>query len=413
MNALFVICPSLGIGEVYTAVRLSEQLIKSDWNVYFLGNEILVIFHEINKENRWILSNDTKDNYRLLEELVQHVNPDLFIFTDYNMYIKNSYTNFAFDFHWLNNFGIPCMVIDTIGNCRFQDTDLAIYKDKSFALTLPDWVEAILRPVPPNDPINPENRRVIHFSVFAKSEELSVEAKLKIKQEFNVSQNKKLVIFPLGHWIKLVAGKDEKRLYENMMRIILGFFNKLEFDIELVLLGDKSWSSGVYNNVSLRTNLADLSFSKTEELMRAADLVITINRFSNSLGRAARYRVPALCLINNNDIIVEKGKILTDLEYKITPFIDKVIRLVTKNNGLIKKFSIFPENDTGFINEFYNKNPRFSEIIPVCEIFDQVGTVNMVHKLLTDGRDELMEKQSYFINYANDTMQINKIMEFL
>ncbi len=408
MKALFIICPSLGIGEVYTAVRLSEQLSEAGWEVYFLGNEIIGLFEEIKKENRWVLSNDSNYNYSLLEELVQRVNPDMFIFTDYNMYIKNSYMNFAFDFGWLQNYDISCTVIDTIGNCGYKDDYSAIYEDKKTILTLPDWVDAILRPVPPHDPVKTISENLIYFPVFLKSENISAEDKIILRQEFKVSQDSKLVIFPLGHWIKIVAGKVENRLYQHMIRIILYFFNRLEYDIELVLLGDTSWNSGEYKNVSLRTDLAELPFFKTEELIGISDLVITINRFSNSLGRAARYKVPAISLRNSYDITVSEGRIITGLDYGITPFINKILRLVTENNGTVKRFSIFPEFDTGIINEFYDKNPRFAGIIPTCEIFDQEGTVNMMKKLLSEGKKELVEKQTAFISSANKQIPVDK-----
>lgn len=410
MKVLFIICPSLGIGEAYTADRLSEQLVNVGWKVYFLGTEIVTLFEGVKNENTWVLSEDNKENYNLLNEIVSSVSPDLFIFTDYNMYIKNSFINFSFEFNWLDEFNIPCMVIDTVGNCQ-NEVLSSLYENEG--LILPKWVDAVLRPVPPHDPVDSENKRLIHFSVFTEFEEQNVETKQKIKQDFKVEQDKKLVVLPLGHWINLVAGTVEHRLYKYMLRIFVNYLCDLEYDIELVILGDKSCGSSNYKNVYVRTDLAEISFSKAEELISISDLMITTNRFSSSLGRAARYKVPTISFINSTDIVVSQGRIMTDLNFEISPYINRILQLVTGRNGKVKKFAMFPEYDTGIINEFYSKNPRFAEIVPTCEIFDKDTTVTVLKSLLSEDRHKLTEKQSNFMNKAYKHYSADKkIMEF-
>ena len=169
------------------------------------------------------------------------------------------------------------------------------------------------------------------------------------------------------------------------------FLIKDEFDI--YILGDTDINNYIYKNVSVKKDFVNLSFSEGDKLIKASDLVITINCFSNCLVRAAYYKVPTLTFVNKKDIEVRNGKVSTLLDYELTPFNNKLIKNITSNNGVIKKYLIFPENKVELMEQFYKKNHEFAGINLSSDIFDEKNSINTIKNLLYQKDEMLLEHQ--------------------
>lgn len=395
---------------------IAEQFKKAGNPVFFIGTETITNFTGIRDCDYYLLSNNIHENYRAFVNNVKEFKPDLMIFTDYHMYYNTKHFQSIFKFEWLAEFRIPCMVIDTIGNCRFNHLNSSIYENDNYSIVLPEWVEGILRPVPPHDPIISHNN-VFYFPVFLDKGEIDYKSKVAIKQRMGLSSERKNVIFPIGHWVKQTAEyigcyfNSMERLYNNLIRIISYYLNSLDMGIDLYIIGDKSAGYYANKNVVTKFNFFDLSFTEVDELISVCDLIITVNRFSNSISRGAHYQVPTLTFINSTDIESKDGKIITELNYELSSFIKKIIRVIARNNGTIKEYQIFPETNTNVMKEFCQKNTGFSRLTAVCDLFDEVSALGLLKTLLLNKSSALKEAQQSFMERGYSLPAIHKQLE--
>lgn len=401
MRALFVICPSMGIGEVFTCIKLSKQLADAGVQVYHIGTEVITEFSYINSDKRIFFKTDINGNTSMINGVINEFKPDFIVFADYYMYIKNPLLISILDFNCIKDSKLPCIIVDTFGNCKLNGCDTSIYKDDSISVVLPECICGILRPVPPHDFKTADGEsKVRHFSVFLEKDAKKNRTIYESKKKFGLNPAGVTVIFPLGHWVKQIAIGVELRLYQNLLRIVSYYLNILEVPIDLCLLGGSGNEKSQYPNICLHNSFKNLSFEETDDLIRVSDLLITVNRFSNSLGRAALFNTPTLTFINSSDIGVYGNKILTDLDYEVSPYIKKIMRLITQQNGTIKKFMLFPESRTETIDEFYKANPHFGSINPVCELFDENNAGRLLRSLIIDKDCKLQNVQKDFMEGA-------------
>lgn len=404
MKVLYVIYPSMGIGEIYTCMKLAGQLERSGATGYFIGPEIIQAFEQVSPENHQLFSESLVQNKRIFDDAFSSFQPDLIVFTDYYMAIKKLQSNLPFDVDWLNKEDTPCMVIDTIGNCRLSTTDTAIYKsNQRYIVQLPGYVQGILHPAPPHDPRSFRvEDQVVYFPLFTDPEPVDEESHRQIRERFKIDLDKKIVIFPLGQWVEKVATGVEYQLYQVLLQIILRYLRMLDTEIDLYILGNHPFPNSVYQKVTVKTDLMKLPFLEGDQLIQSADLIITVNRFSNSLGRANHYQVPTLTFINSKDIEMKDGKIISELDYQMSPLNQKIIRTITNKNGMIRKFQIFPESKIEIIDEFVKHNPGFRQINPVCDLFNEKTAVQLLEGMLFEEKGKYQQAEREYMQAVYD-----------
>lgn len=401
MKAMFIICPSLGIGEIFTCIKLGEQLSKANIEIYYLGTEAMYAFTHIRSKAHALFTTNIEENHKLIHRIINEFKPDFFVFTDYNMYIRSLELRKLFDFEFLAGFDIPALVIDTLGNCRFDNRNTSIFEDENINITLPKHVCGILRPVPQHDPKNADDEsKVRYFSVFNK-QDLSPNVDRKIlKQMLGLDSDKKVVLLTLGHWVKKVTTVMEYRLYLNLIRVVFHYLNNLGIPLEVCILGESAFEFNEFRNISINKKYNELSFQETDNLIKSSDLVITLNRFSNSLCRSSFFQIPSITLINSNDIEVTGNNQIKGIHYNVSDYNMKIMRLVTHQRGIIKKYMIFPESRTDTFERFFRVNSCYANIIHTIEVFDEESAVKAMRKYLMDNDDSLREARSEFIERA-------------
>lgn len=396
MKALIIICPSLGIGEIFTAIKLGERLLQDGDEIHFTGTSVIEEFSFIKINQHTILTMDANKNSIILEQLVNTIKPDLFIFTDYQMYIKNVYMRNVFDLDSLQKFRLPFYIIDTLGNCTFHDEEVSLYK-KEISIEVPDFVRGLLRPVPQHDPkIDYESKRTKYFSVFDPKAAFDVDNR-KVKQSLGLDLNRHTVVLTLGNWVKTVTTETKFKLYLNLIRLVLHYLNSVGTELEVVVLGECNFEYKEFQNLKINMELVNLSFQEADKLIHISSLLITLNRFSNSFCRAAFYSTPCMALVNNNNIEFTHTDISKDIPYPISKYVKKILRLISLENKTIQEYTVFPESNTDIFQSFFDQNPMYSGIVPYYEIFDEETIVHKMKDIILLRNEELMIKQKQFM----------------
>lgn len=397
-----MICPSLGIGEIFTAIKLGERLSQDGNEIHFTGTTIIEEFSFIKKSNHTILTMDAKENSILLDQLVNEVKPDILIFTDYHMYMKNVYMRNVFDLDSLQKFHLPFYIIDTLGNCTFHDEKVSLY-EKEVSITVPHYIDGILRPVPQHDAkLDYVSKRTKYFSVFDSKTTFEVEEEgiIKIKQSLGLDINRDTVVLTLGNWVKAVVTEAKYKLYLNLIRIVLHYLNSVGTDLEVVILGECNFEYNEFKHLKINKDLIDLSFEEADKLIQISSLLITLNRFSNSLCRAAYYHTPCMALVNSNKIEFTNKDITKDIPYLLSVYVKKILRLISLENKTIQEYTVFPENNTSIFQSFFDQNTMYSEIVPSYEILDEETIVKTMKEIILMKNNELKIKQKQFMKQA-------------
>ena len=136
-------------------------------------------------------------------------------------------------------------------------------------------------------------------------------------------------------------------------------------------------------------------------ISKSSNLVITLNRFSNSFCRAALFNVPSMALVNSNSIEVRNKNDIFGTNYPLSEFNRRIMRLITRQKGMIKKYLIFPESRIDIMEEFFSKNELYSSIARIFEIFDENIVVENMKKYLFSRDGQLVKAQENFFNKAH------------
>lgn len=406
-SAVYIICPSLGIGEIYTIKRLSDVLAQCAITSYFIGPEYVQDIADI-KQNYNSFQENKADNMQMLSQIISDINPEFIMFTDYNIYC-NRYFNYQdlFGFQDLKSYNIPVYIIDTLGNCSYEQTSVSLY-DKKQTVIVPDFVKSILRPVPQHDPIVTEKNSKLHYiSLFMKDDISNDQCSVKEKLHFN--QDEKVVIMPLGCWVEKVSSKDEFRLFKSYIRIILHYLNCIGDIIRVCILGECDFDFIEFNNLIIDNSFINCSFDQVDELFCAADLVITLNQFSNSIVRAVLHQIPCIAFINSYEFKLVDGNIKTEFSELVSNYINKILKLNLIKKS-IKKFRMFPESNVSTMETFFQYNKKFCSQFITEEIFDETRVIKVINEILYKKNEQLVSKQQNFVNKSKKLKSITSLI---
>ncbi len=408
-KAVYIICPSLGIGEIYTIKWVSDRLLEHNVIPYYIGPHSIMNFSDIPKENFISFREDFNYNKRLLKNLIFSIRPDFIIFTDYNMYLnKRLGYQKILQFDDLRKYNIPIFIIDTLGNCSFKNQHSSLFS-KECSVIVPEFVKCILRPVPQHDPINCfGNKRVRYFSLFSDKIRYDYMKKMQIKKQLNFEIHRKLVILPLGSWIRKITTSLEFKLFKSYIRIILYYLNCLEQDIDVCILGECDFEFLQFHNLIIHKQFKEWGVKQIDELFQVADLVITLNQFSNSLVRAVLYGVPCLGLVNSYEIN-DGSEQLQKKQSCFSSYVKKIIQLNVIQNT-IKPFRIYPESNIEIIDVFFQSNKLYASQFVTEEIFNEDNVINVLKILINKQCESLIQKQLQFREAAMHLETIDKII---
>jgi hypothetical protein len=337
MRVLFVTPVETGSGEIITAVHMAEQLVARGDAVLFLASGfachfIAPQFPQAVRE----LSDDGAANRACWAATLATFAPELIVFADYPLLFFSSGVAPLADEHWVRSLDDVAAVLVTLDHLGFAQRAIGMYfgpPHLSFHYeTIPALPErmAILLPCPMHEPTAVAGRRGRPFRYWQLPLTPPAATRLAVRQRYLAHPDDYLVFHAVSKWVWQFTQWYGIPYYRFLPQILDYYFADLPRPVTLVSLNTGSLLEQPESANLKIVNVPNLPTAEYEALMFAADLLITENNVSISLGKAICGLLP--CAVLNNSYSYR-----TILRQLAEP-----LREIVKTMELVRPGAIYP-----------------------------------------------------------------------
>ena len=403
MRTLFVMPVQEGSGETVTTVQVAQQLHDIGWPVAFLASEFALRFVPAHiAAHHWVLANDGPTNVITWEQALRTFKPDVVLFADYPLMLFNhGVAPLAREGQWvqdLSDVDAELITFDHFGWA--QRTEPLFLGPPHLGLSaqqfepLPRRLKT-LRPCPMHDP---HSRPTVAGEPFRSCQlplKYSRDKRRRVRDTWLGSGNDRFLVFhSVPTWAWRHAERLQLALYEILPGLLETYFGPLADRVTVV-----SSNSGelLAQDRAARMqiiNVGSLPVEKFQDLLLGADLVLSENGLSISLGKAVCAQQISVVLHNSFTL----SELIRRANADIVPALNFLER---RRPGAVFPFAAFPTvtpADVEAIGLF--RDNSLAECFARLEIFGGAETADSLQRLLVDEgtRDALYDRQQAYID---------------
>jgi hypothetical protein len=294
MRVLFVCPVDIGSGETITSIHFAEDLLASGHDVAFIASPFAERFIGAALPVPVHLFSDIgSDNFRLWRTTVADFIPDVIVFADYPlMFFPLGVVPLARVPGWVDSLielGARLVTLDHFGFAQGKRTLFLGPPHLGLGMlvlpALPDGMEVML-PCPMHEP-GPVDGRIGHpFRYWDVPFRLPPGLKEQTRSRYLDSEDGLLVFYAVPNWAWRYAERHRITLYDHLPKLFSDFFSGYEKPVTLVSVNNGRLFD-VGDDPRLRIiNLGPCPKADFEALLFAADLAVTDNKLSISIGKA-------------------------------------------------------------------------------------------------------------------------------
>ena len=384
MKALFVTPNSSGSGEAITALHMGQRLASAGHQVSYLTHPYCRGFLERGAagEVREI-SNADSEVQRVWERALSDFRPDLIVFADYPLlYLSRRGKRLleCLEEPALDEIDVKLATLDHLGLAQGPMT--IPFGPPHCTLTahylpaIPGRIE-ILSPCPIQSPKGRSGRQRA-FRQYGGSLALDDSRRTAVRKRVLKSEDELLIFHSVPTWALKFCDRYGLPNYQYFQQLVESWLGGLGQPATVVSVNGRQLL-GPSTEPNLRLlNLNRISPEEYDELLLAADLMLTDNRISSSLGKAVCGGTPCATLRNS--------KTLTQLfESADAPTLDIVRRMESEKPGAVFPYEVFPIWSAAELEKLcvLRDNP-INECIQVLELYGGEATRERIGKLLLD-----------------------------
>lgn len=294
MRVLFVCPVTIGSGETITSIHFAEDLLANGHDVAFIASRFAEGFIGAAVPVPVdVLSEIGSDNFRLWRRAVADFAPDVIVFADYPlMFFPLGVVPLASVPGWvdsLTELDARLVTLDHFGFAQGQRTLFLGPPQLGLGMlglpALPDGMEVLL-PCPMHEPGPVDGRLGQPFRYWDVPFGLPRGLKEQTRSRYLAGEDALLVFYAVPNWAWRYAEHHRITLYDHMPELLADFFAGYEKPVTLVSVNNGRLFTGG-GDPSLRIiNLGPCPKADFEALLFAADLAITDNKLSISIGKA-------------------------------------------------------------------------------------------------------------------------------
>lgn len=294
MRVLFVTPVTLGSGETITAIHMAEALAADGDDVHFLASPFAESFvRESFPESVTELSESGGDHLETWRRTVEGFRPDVVVFADYAlMEASTGCLPLSRQPGWEEALEATPGRLVTLDHFGFTSMSEGFFVGPPHlglqyfsAPRLPEDVEVLL-PCPMHEPGPVDGRVGRPFRSWPLPRGAPDARKAEARRRHLDDPDDFLVLHPVSTWATRLAEDAGLTLYDQLPRLFEAYLGDAARPVTVVSVnGGDLLEAEPGASVSV-VNLDTLSKSEFEALLFAADLVLTENRLSISLGKA-------------------------------------------------------------------------------------------------------------------------------
>jgi hypothetical protein len=312
LRTLIVAPVARGSGETVTALHVAERLIQEGNTVGFLASEFA--HHLIGPRfdsYAWSLGPRGVENKRSWKRALAEFQPDVVLFADYPlMFFPSGCVPLALEDGWveqLEEIDTTLVTMDHFGFCQREGgffmgpAHLGFFAHYAIP-ALPSRMQVML-PCPMHEPGFVCGRRGEPFRYWDVPLSLAGGERELLRHQHGYAPDDVVVFHSVPAWAITGAEQLGVRLYSHLPELFEEYFGSAERPVTVISVNNGCLLEAAPGSSVRMTNLGALPVAQFERLLFSADLVITENKLSISMGKAVCALQPCAALTNSARLI--------------------------------------------------------------------------------------------------------------
>lgn len=406
MKVLLITPVEQGSGETVTCLHLAEDLVSSGHEVLFLASTFAARFLRPHFPDRIRhLGSDGGANRQAWDSAIQEFRPDAVVFADYPlMFFEVGAVPLVDEPGWQESLGSLDACLVTLDHFGFAQEEMGMFigpPHLSFHYqrfpAIPDRMN-ILLPCPMHEPGPVATRRGTPFRYWQVPIETSEESRRNVRARYLKNQDDILVFHSVPNWAWRHAENMELPLYYYLGAILDYYLRDLPRPVTVVSVNNGSLLQTPIDASVSFVNVEPIPKAEFESLLWAADLALTENSVSISMGKA-------ICGLQTCGAFRNTMR-LPEIMDRVEGRLKKIVLEIERERaGTIFPFNAYP---VGMVEELeriilYRDN-SLTEAFESIELFGGVETSAKLRALLTDDgeRERLRRAAREYVRRLGD-----------
>lgn len=401
MNVLLVTPVEAGSGETVTARYLGRMLVNRGHRVHFLASSFAVRFlRDEFGESIWALGAHGPTNVALWAKAIRVLRPDVIVFADYPlMFWRTGLAPLAREPGWVASMldlDIPLVTLDHFG---FAQGAMGIFFGPPHLTheyhrfdAIPSRMHIML-PCPMHEPGNVTGRLGEPFRYWDVPLAIAPEARANTRRRYLRHDDELLVLHMVSNWAWKSAETLGLSFYRHFGRLLLQYLASLSWDVTVVSVNNGSLLGSASIRGARVMDIEPVTPPDFDDLLFSADLLLTENKVSISMGKAVCGLQPAAVLKNSYGVL----ELLDRSSLRVR---EVVCAMERDRAGTVFPFDVFPTDMRDTLEKIvlYRENTLqqgFAEI----ELFGGLETEAALAGLLTHApsRARLRARQLHYV----------------
>lgn len=412
MKVLFVTPGEFSAGEAITAVHSAARIEAAGGDIHFLASEFTAGF----VKKSWptactLMTEDPAENQAAWRRCLETFSPDAVVFADFAMTFFSSGVTPLGDGRWLRSLDDVDAALFTFDHLGFAQGPINVFYGPPHLgivepIQQPPARVHVLLPCPVQAPEDVAGRRGVPFRYWTPPE-LGEAKKKAVRQEH--AGDGLLVFHSVPTWAHEWAHRFGHPYYDFLSELLQLYLADLPRPVTVVSVNHGTLLAPSSTDGVEIKNLSTLPKEDYEALILAADLMLTENRISVSLGKAVCGLVPGAVLSNR--------RFAKDVLAVADPALARIVQTMEdKHPGAVYPYEVFPiwgRRQVEKLGVF--KESSYPDGVAALEIFGGAETKERMKKLLLDEetRTALREKQRAYAERVAALPEVHEVIRSL
>lgn len=401
MKVLFVAPVEQGSGETITVLHMAQDLASNGHEVRFLATPFAARFLRAAFPSAvQTLTASGPRNRALWDAALDAFQPDAAVFADYPLlFFPQGVAPLAWEPGWVDSLDHvrPCLV--TLDHFGFAQQEMGMWMGPAHLTLAYQWFPPVperfrlLLPCPMHEPGPVEGRRGEPFRYWNVPLSLTAERRRTLHRRWLDDPQGLLVVHLVSNWAWRGSEAYGLSFYRHLPRLFDLYLAPLDGRVTVVSVNNGRLLAKPPGGCFSLVNLAPMPAGEYQDLLLAADLVLTENRVSISLGKAVCGFQPCAVLKNTRRLL--------DLVPSAHPRVRDVVQAMENDQpGTVYPYDVFP---TGLVQELKDlvlyRDNSLTQAFAEVEVFGGPATAEQLGALLTDRatRADLRDRQEVYV----------------
>ncbi|GAA5074747.1 DUF6365 family protein [Lysobacter panacisoli] len=417
MNVLIVAPVEGGSGETVTARYLGRSLVQRGHRVHFAASPFAAAFLSGDfADALTVLGLDGPENVETWTRLRRDFRADAIVFADYPlMFLRTGVVPLAAEPGWEEALCDSDACLVTLDHFGFAQREMGIFMGPPHLChayhrfrPIPPRMKIML-PCPMHEPDSVEGRKGSPFRYWDVPLSIPDAERNAARLELGCDADEFVVLHIVSKWAWESVESYGLSFYRHLGELLHAYLSSVGRRVRIVALNNGSLLQPRSGNGVELVNIQQLAPAQFDKLLLSADLLLTENRVSISMGKAVCGLRPAAVLKNSYGIL--------DLLDRCEAGVRKVVLAMEQDRpGTVFPYDCYPTDTGGLLEEIVlYKDNSLTRAFAELEVFGGADTAERIAGLLNGEaeRGALREHQQRYVDRLGRVADGASVLEAL